>query len=327
MALKGLSAILHRALAGSAVPMLSVKSSKFTVVKDGDETAVSSHHKQGKVEITYVRVIFVNAANHVGKIYYKDGYVDGEEGKPPTCMSEDGVLPSAHIKDPQHDTCQMCKHNAFNTAMGGTGKGKACRDVFKTAVIVPEFSMTEPVMLRIPPASLKGFMSYVDSFKELTTEDHEGSIADFPCIVYFDPEQQNILAFEADEWQNEDEKVLHIEHESKTHNLIGTHAVQVHDGELIEHKKEPPKAIEYKKAEPKRGEPKKIEKEAFKRLAEEPVHTDEEGVEVMETAPKGAPSMRGLRTKTNKKPEGIPTEVAATNSNGLKNMLNKAMGR
>jgi hypothetical protein len=339
MALKGIAAVLRRQLS-QAVPQLTIKGQKFTVVDGEHKVAVSSHMRDGNKEYTYVRVIFVNAASHIGKIYYEGAYKEGEDEVPPTCFSEDGVIPAAAASEKQCESCALCPHNAFNTAVTakGTGKGKACRDIFKTAVLVPEYSMDVPLLLRIPPASLKNFLGYAQRFEVLSTPEKEGQISDRACIVYFDPDAQGILNFEADDFNNDKEAFAHLKHERETEYLIGTHHVQVPAVEQAA----PPARLEHK-PEPRRDAPQQEAAQPEKRgrgrprlqRQEEPArHREDVPAEPAPEEPTGSRFMRGRTVGDQGETETAPSKAriigrTGSPSNGhdeLKSSLAKAMG-
>lgn len=306
---KSISAVLRKAVSGVAVPQLSIGNQKFTVVADGEKKPVSNFDKENGV--TYCRVIFVNAAAHVAKLYYEGDYDPDDVGVPPTCSSEDGIFPSANIGTKQAETCAQCPMNAWGSATSKmTGKSiKACKDIYKTAVIVPEYSMDTPLMFRVPPASLKNFLEYAES-----VEKADRDLSQQACIIYFMPDKTGILGFAPQDFEGTDEAGLAALYHDKTDHLIGADRVQVHEVTEIEAPKKQ-RVIEHK---------------PFKVAVQEADDPEEK--------PKGVPNMKGMRTggapkKTAAKPAfgksngGTPEGIPETKGpSGIKGMLASVMG-
>jgi hypothetical protein len=83
------------------------------------------------------------------------------------------------------------------------GQIKACRDVLKIAVVVPEFGLDKIWLLRIPPASLRNFQAYAATFEGvmIPEENREAHMGDYATIVYFEPGKQGIINFMPDQLQ------------------------------------------------------------------------------------------------------------------------------
>lgn len=312
--LKHLFKSLNSLISGQSVPSLSIGQQKFTVTVDGTKTNVSEFDKETKM--TVCRVIIIDANLNMSKIYYEGKYNPNEEAAPPTCYSDDGIIPAANAAKKQCENCQDCPHNAFGTAINDFGgKGKACRDHIKLAVIIPSFNPELVVQFRVPPASLKNFHAYVGQFEEIGK-----TLDEFATYIAFDDEKNGVVHFGPDHMTDE-EKLLPAKFEGKTAALIGAHNIQVHHGEVIEAKpverpkieKPKPRLVE-KKVEPEE-EPEEEEKPKKK-----PLGFGALGNGAKKSEPKSMPDMSGMRTR---KPSGIPETKGPT---GMKSMLSKAMG-
>lgn len=131
-------------------PYMSVKGKVWTVVRDGERKVVSNP-KDPDSPATNVSVVLLNANPNLSKVFYAHGYEDGSTEKP-TCFSNDGLRPSDESLEKQSKTCAACPNNVWGS--GANGKGKACSDTRRVAVARPD-TITDPMLLRIPPASLK----------------------------------------------------------------------------------------------------------------------------------------------------------------------------
>jgi len=123
--------------------------------------------KDGDGPQSSIEVVIVKAPEHLSKIFYEAGYVDGSNA-PPDCFSNNGVAPDPTSKKKQNNVCQTCKQNAWGsrvvTAGGRTSSGKACSDSKRLAVTplsdIDNEAMGGPMLLRVPPASLQDLALY-----------------------------------------------------------------------------------------------------------------------------------------------------------------------
>lgn len=210
-------------LAGEAVPMLSIKGNTFTLQYDGNNKVVSKIDGEGRL---FVDVIFADAATNKSRMYWANRYSSKEDDQvAPDCFSEDGVKPDSQSGKPQCDFCAQCPHNVWGTAIGeqGASKGKRCREVWKTAVIVPSFSPEALFQLRVPPASLKHFNAYMAQFAEIEVEGREADPGDVVTRVYFEHDKQGIINFEGAAYVTPEQReyVLLVNECNMASNLIG----------------------------------------------------------------------------------------------------------
>lgn len=162
---------------------ISIAGNRFTLVDDaGNEKPVQTLN---------LDVCVIDANPSVSKIYFdptKPFVPGGDNSNPPICWSDNGIGASAQASQPQHTTCQICPHNAWGSAKSkATGADtKACNDVKKLAVLVP--GMAQVFLLRIPPASLKGWGKYCN-----TLAGHGVDLPDAVTRIEF--ESQGVLKF------------------------------------------------------------------------------------------------------------------------------------
>lgn len=136
-------------------PVLSIKGKTFTIVQ-GDSRNIITKPDDPDEPATNIQVVIIDANPNLSKTYYSSEYEEGSIAKP-TCMSDDGKKPSADAAEPQSKSCATCSHNTWGS--GKNGKGKACSDARRLAVS-PAGQLNEPMLLRVPPASLKPLGEY-----------------------------------------------------------------------------------------------------------------------------------------------------------------------
>lgn len=204
---RGLSEAAMAGLNTGQPAHISIKNATFTLVDAAGNRRgvppVQGKDKQGRtVALLALDVVLVDANPHKGpsKIYFKNAFdPSASEYAPPTCFSDNGVGASRMAAEPQHTSCQVCPHNAWGSDVSKvSGKQtKACNDVKKVAVLVLGADTSDtPFLLRIPPASLKGWGKYVQTIAGQVLDGHKLGIEDVVTRITFDPETQGVLNFE-----------------------------------------------------------------------------------------------------------------------------------
>jgi len=147
--------------AGGGFPVISIKGKTFSVVRDG-EREIQMNPKDPDSAATSLNVVLLKANKGTSKIYYIKGYdKDNSEGQKPDCYSSDGITPAADAQNKQAIKCATCAHNQWGSRISekGATKGKACSDSVRMAV-APNGQINDPMLLRVPPASIKGLGEY-----------------------------------------------------------------------------------------------------------------------------------------------------------------------
>lgn len=105
--------------------------------------------------------------------YYPDQY-DSQNKKPPSCyaigMAEADMKPGDDVPNPEALSCEGCANNVFGSAQ--VGKGKACKNKYRVAVISPDAEVTDTMSLdeipvyyiEVSPTGLGAFGNYIQSF-------------------------------------------------------------------------------------------------------------------------------------------------------------------
>lgn len=134
--------------------IVSIKGKQFAVTREGDRTIIVDPRTGDPASSIQVAIVRVNPGTT--KTYYLRGYQEGVDAKP-DCFSNDGIRPDPLAAEPQSKSCANCPFNAFGSAENG--KGKACRDAKRMAIATID-NLNEPMMLRVPPTSLKNLAHY-----------------------------------------------------------------------------------------------------------------------------------------------------------------------
>jgi len=145
---------------GIGYPVLSIKGSKWTLIRNKDRQVIKLPNNP-EVPAPSVEVVIIRANPNLSRAYYPSGYTEGSSDKP-SCYSNDGTKPGAESSEPQAKSCAVCPHNVWGT--GPNGKGYACAQARRIAV-APVGALTDPMLLRVPPASLKPLAEYGTQLK------------------------------------------------------------------------------------------------------------------------------------------------------------------
>lgn len=117
-----------------------------------------------------IDVVILKANPHLSKNYYENGFVEGSNA-PPDCSSANGVYPDVGVPKKQANVCLTCPKNAWGSATGGSGKGKACGDHRRMAVVPVADIKNEvyggPLLLRCPAASLQDLAAFSNKLAQL----------------------------------------------------------------------------------------------------------------------------------------------------------------
>jgi hypothetical protein len=150
---------------GMSWPTLTLKGKEWGWRFRGESmtyTAPDPHAGGSLQPMRALEVVLVAPAKRISKVYYKDGYKDGER-TPPTCWSVDGITPDPGVGEKQSNTCRGCDHNVLTVGPGGQ-RGKACSDNKRIAVVtVADLKNTDfggPFMLRLPPGSFQNYTAF-----------------------------------------------------------------------------------------------------------------------------------------------------------------------
>jgi hypothetical protein len=144
-------------------PTVSIKGKVFHIVRGEERTLLTKPGEEdpaGSME-----VIIVKANPNLSKVFYAKGYEEGSDAKP-DCYSNDGLAPADDAEIPQAKKCATCKHNQWGSRITDSGgKGKACSDSQRLAVS-PVGLVNDPMLLRVPAASLKALTQYGETLKK-----------------------------------------------------------------------------------------------------------------------------------------------------------------
>jgi hypothetical protein len=142
-------------------PVISYKGKVWRINQGGDSTLLTVDGKPDGDPTPSLQVVLIRANPHMSKTYYAQGFVEGTNEKP-TCYSNDGVKPEADSAEMQNPVCATCQWNQWGSRISeNSSKGKACADVRRLAV-APAGDIENPMLLRVPAASLKEVKTYAD---------------------------------------------------------------------------------------------------------------------------------------------------------------------
>ena len=213
---RGLAAAAIQGIGGNFPAHISIKDNRFTLV---DAAGNKKPHEK-----LFLDVVIVDVNPVISKIYYASKYdpkADSNEG--PACYSDNGVAPSASAPKPQNSACLPCPHHVWGSRISTmTGsQTRACSDIKKTAVVVPELGDDIVFLFTIPPASLKNLASYVKTLGGMSLGDRPAEPSDVVMRVSF--ESQGVLKFEPVSFIDERTANLidELDKSDKTAKLVG----------------------------------------------------------------------------------------------------------
>lgn len=139
-------------------PVISYKGKVWHVVRGDERVLVANEDGDPKSSI---EVVILKSNPNLSKIYYSGGYEEGSNAKP-DCYSNDGQGPARDAQSPQANKCAICPRNQWGSRVTEAGaKGKECSDSRRLAV-APVGDLENPMLLRIPAATLKELTAYAD---------------------------------------------------------------------------------------------------------------------------------------------------------------------
>ena len=147
-------------------PVLSIRASKWRVKVSGEEMPLIDSNDDA---VPSIELVIIKAAKVVTKNYYAKKYQEGDDAAP-DCFSNDGDLPASDAPNPQCDSCVSCPHNQWGSRISDSGsKAKACSDSKALAVTftgdMDNEALGGPMLLRVPPASLKDLSTFARALK------------------------------------------------------------------------------------------------------------------------------------------------------------------
>jgi len=149
--------------AGEGFGVLSYRGKVWRLKYKGEEHVLTNADDE---PVTKLRVVLLRANKEYSKIYYKKSYTEGDDAAP-DCFSTNGITPDASIQEPPSAKCESCPMNIWGSRINENGnKTKACQDSRRMAVLLAHEGLNvttdEPVLLRVPAASLGELKTYSD---------------------------------------------------------------------------------------------------------------------------------------------------------------------
>jgi hypothetical protein len=139
-------------------PVVSIKGKVFHIKRAGEVELVTKPDDPDE-PATSLEIVLLKANPKISKTYYADGFEDGTAEKP-TCYSNDGMKPADDAEAKQAKNCATCPQNQWGARVTDSGKrAKACQDVRRVAIAAAG-ALDDPMLLRVPAASLKPLMQY-----------------------------------------------------------------------------------------------------------------------------------------------------------------------
>lgn len=150
--------VFANAMGAGGFPVVSIKGKVFHITR-GDERKLITKPDDDDEPASSLEVVILATNPNKSKVFYEHGYEEGSTDKP-DCYSLDGTTPAADAESVQAKKCAVCPHNQWGSRITDNGKkGKACADSMRLA-IAPAGQLNDPMLLRVPAASLKTLGQY-----------------------------------------------------------------------------------------------------------------------------------------------------------------------
>ena len=161
--------VFASAVSVGGFPVISIKGKVFHIQR-GDERTLVTKGEEGD-PASFLETVIVAVNPNKSKVFYDSGYEEGSVAKP-TCYSNDGLAPAADAEHPQAKKCAACPHSQWGSRITDNGgKGKACGDSMRLAIASPD-QINDPMLLRVPAASLKTLGQYGQQLAKRGVEPH-----------------------------------------------------------------------------------------------------------------------------------------------------------
>jgi len=164
------SNVFAAAVSAGGFPVVSIKGKVFHIQRGDERTLLTKPEGDGEPAASLECVILAANPNK-SKVFYEGGYEEGSVSKP-TCYSNDGLAPATDAEAPQAKKCAVCPHNQWGSRITESGgKGKACSDSMRIC-ITPAGMLNDPMLLRVPAATLKTLGQYGSQLAKRGVDPH-----------------------------------------------------------------------------------------------------------------------------------------------------------
>lgn len=161
----------------------SVALGQFISFRAGQMTFHGSPIEDNKLDTIVLDAVIENA--------YYEGEFDADNPVSPLCYAfgRDGKVMKPHDQSPkkQHEQCQGCWANEFNSAE--RGRGKACKNVRRLALIAVPGKLTVDAILKseiayakVPVTSVPAWAAHVKGIKEVLKKPPFGVVTTIGCV-------------------------------------------------------------------------------------------------------------------------------------------------
>ena len=148
--------------------VVGYKGKTWSKRKGGEEELLM--REDGDGPRSSIDVVILSSARNKSKTWYEKGYVEGSSASP-DCFSNNGETPDPSSPKLQSDTCASCPRNVWGGRITENNKrAKECSDAKRLAVaFVDDLDEEdiEPLLLRVPAASLADLLAYGTEISKL----------------------------------------------------------------------------------------------------------------------------------------------------------------
>lgn len=155
-------------------------------------------YKDNPIEGNAINVIVLNHV--IENAYYGGARFDPDSPANPVCFAigkdEKSLAPHEESEEPQHDACEGCPMNEWESA--DTGRGKACKNIRRLALLTEDaldegVEDAEAAFIKVPVTSVSNWATYVRKLKETTNRPPYAFITEIKLVP--DPKTQFKMQF------------------------------------------------------------------------------------------------------------------------------------
>lgn len=217
----------------SGFAVVKYRGKAWSVRYRGEETQLTMpvtlpNGQQAEVPVQDLEVVIVKQSPNMSKQWFEENYQTGTTGKFPDCFSVQGIQPDAASAKKQNTHCASCQWNQFGSRITGNNrKGKACSDHRRLAVVpggdVENDIMGGPMLLQVPPMSLRNLSNYCKTLERLGTD-----VTQVITRISFAESEYPELVFAASGWIDDPmdyERIVEFNKSDLVHRMLFEEAV------------------------------------------------------------------------------------------------------
>lgn len=139
---------------GEQIPTLSIGGKVWKIVKDGNETPITTMVDGEPMPVQTVKVIILNQVPTRSRAYFEGSYTEGSK-ESPVCWSIRGDRPEPDCPSPQGTSCEACPQAVKGSKINDQGDATVACPTSKRISVIPSNKLDfTALLLKLPVTSL-----------------------------------------------------------------------------------------------------------------------------------------------------------------------------